>query len=660
MVPTIQEGQKGSDVQTGFKPVFEGQPSGTSNTGGFFAQFAQAAKKTEEAEKRRRKAEDFDSDEENEQEWEAKYERERQEKRSKIEAEAKAPKTRLSFIPTINEPHPTGLAANSNKSKFIPKFGQTNSIGSFDTVAVDLANKDTEDRKKRKADQLEQDWTEMAGTKDKHQEKRTRREADTTLTPGTDNIIQDDDAQSTLKIGHGTSFGATKSNLLHPSVSREPGSSPFAQSMTALRSQTTSPAPSILEEARSSNRPNTIRSDNIFGFLSNQNSDVEDADAKALATVSEDEENYEDTVERKGAKESMKLSDSLQNRVTNDEVNKAAQPRPLFASAFQPLTKDGTTTPRSDGLFGRISRDETEEPSQSMGRYGKRINYITAAEVAKQMNATAPLDSESVDSTNGVGDNTWRQDSPIKFATASKPATSHGSSILAVAAAKNPFLFPSTSSGQSTLTSAHSSAPTSRAISPAASNLGNNEYESANHDGKSHAVESLGGYAVTESLASESQAGDIDGDDDDRMGLDKDLEGHNTRWEGEDVKAYRFDVVKKKWALKGVGPMFLLEDDKTKMFTILMKKRPSGGIVLNTRLDPKFDYVLAKDAKCAQFPVADAVGIRSWMIKFHDVEESQKFVQEAEAGKTWLRDLHDAEDEEDGGDEREEGEEEEL
>jgi hypothetical protein len=290
-----------------------------------------------------------------------------------------------------------------------------------------------------------------------------------------------------------------------------------------------------------------------------------------------------------------------------------------------------------------------------MGRYGKRVNYVTAAEVTKQMNVAAPLDSEPADSTNGVGDNTWKPDSPIKFATAPKPATSQGSSILAVAAAKNPFLLVSTSSGQSALTSAYSSATTSRAISPAASNLGNNEHEIASHDGKSQAVESLGGYAVTESLASESQAGDVDGDDDNRMGLDKDLEGHNTRWEGEDVKAYRFDVVKKKWALKGVGPMFLLENDKTKMFTILMKKRPSGGIILNTRLDPKFDYTLAKDAKCAQFPVADAAGIRSWMIKFHDAEEAQKFVQEAEAGKTWSRDLHEAQDEED--DEEEEGEE---
>jgi len=92
--------------------------------------------------------------------------------------------------------------------------------------------------------------------------------------------------------------------------------------------------------------------------------------------------------------------------------------------------------------------------------------------------------------------------------------------------------------------------------------------------------------------------------------------------------------------------MFLLENDKSKMFTILMKKRPSGGIVLNTRLNPKFDYTLAKDAKCAQFPVADSAGIRSWMIKFHDVEEAQKFVQEAETGKTWSHNLQEDGDEE--------------
>ena len=653
MLPTIQEGKATSGVQTGFKPLFRGQSSGTSGGDRFFAQFAQSAKKTEEAEKKRRKAEDFDSDEENEQEWEAKYERTRQEKRAKIEAEADAAKTRYSFIPTINEPYKTGLGLDgqSDFTGFTPKFGQTNSTGSFETAAVASANKDTEDGRKRKADHLDTEAAVMAGTQDEHQEKKMRREADANPTPGVDNSGQNDDAKSSLKIGHGTSSGSTKSNLLHPSVSREPGSGLFAQSMTALRSQTTSPAPSIFEEARS-NRPNAIRSDNIFGFLSNQNSDVEDADAKALAAVSDDDENDENAVKEKGAKESTAPSDNLLNKVTNDEINKPVQSRPLFASAFQPFTKDGTTTPvqstqRSDGLFGRISRDEIDEPSQSIGRYGKQINYVTAAEVAGPMNATAPLDPEPTDSTNGVGDNTWKPDSPIKFASTPKPATSQGSSILATAAAKSPFLFPTTSGGQSALTSAFNSAPTSRAISPAASNLGNNDNESADHDGKSLAVESLGGYAVTESLASESQAGDVDGDDDDRMGLDKDLEGHNTRWEGEDVKAYRFDVVKKKWALKGVGPMFLLENDKTKMFTMLMKKRPSGGIVLNTRLDSKFDYTLAKDTKCAQFPVADTTGIRSWMIKFHDAEEAQKFVQEAEAGKTWSRDLHEDEDGED-------------
>jgi len=280
-----------------------------------------------------------------------------------------------------------------------------------------------------------------------------------------------------------------------------------------------------------------------------------------------------------------------------------------------------------------------------MGRYGKLVNYVTAADVSKPMNVTAPLDSEPTDSTNAVGDNTWKPDSPIKFASTPKPATTHRSSILAGAAAKSPFLIASTPSGQSALTSAFSSSPTSRAISPAASNIGNNDHESADHDGgKPPTAESLGGYAVTESLASESQAGDIDGDDDDRMGLDKDLEGHNTRWEGEDVKAYRFDVVKKKWALKGVGPLFLLKNDKSKVFTILMKKRPTGGIVLNTRLDPKFDYTLAKDAKLAQFPVADPTGIRSWMIKFHDAEEAQKFVQEAEVGKSWSHNLQEVED----------------
>lgn len=647
-LPTAQADQAAGGAQTGFKPLFGVQPRGNGSTGGFFAQFAQAAKKTEEAEKNRHKAEDFDSDEENEQEWEAKYERERQEKRAKIEAAAEAAKNGFSFIPSINEPRPTGLTSNQGQSGsagFTLKFGQANSTGSIETATVSSANKDAEEPRKRKADHFDHDIAvKVVDKEDEHQEKRMRRETDASSASEPDNGTQNGDAQLSLKIGQSTGSGTTKSTLLHPS---------FAQSMTALRSQTTSPAPSIFEEARSSNRPNAIRSDNIFGYLSNQNSDVEDADAKALAAASDDDDIDEDATRGNGVKESTGPSDNLLNKVANDETPKSVQPRPLFASAFQSFMNDGTTTPmqstpRSDGLFGRISRDEANDPSQSIGRSGKRLNYVTAAESTGQMNPTAPSDatSEPADSTNGVGDNTWKPDLPIKFGSTPKPATSQGSSILAAAAAKSPFVFTSASSGQSALTSAFNSAPTSRAISPAASNLGTNEQESTDHDGKSLATESPADYAVTESLASESQAGDVDGDDDERMGLDKDLEGHNVRWEGEDVKAYRFDVVKKKWALKGVGPMFLLENEKTKVVTILMKKRPSGGIVLNTRLDSKFDYTLAKDVKCVQFPVADSAGIRSWMIRFHDAEESQKFMQEAEAGKTWHRNLQGAENEE--------------
>lgn len=88
------------------------------------SQFGQAAKKTEEAERKKRKAEDFDSDEDDEADWERKDAEAQAEKKRKIEEERrKAPKFTFSGTPTSSRESSQGPSAAGNA------FGGPNVFG---------------------------------------------------------------------------------------------------------------------------------------------------------------------------------------------------------------------------------------------------------------------------------------------------------------------------------------------------------------------------------------------------------------------------------------------------------------------------------------------------------------------------------------------------
>ena len=129
----IQEASKSQDLH--FKvqsspakpPLFSTPQFGAAPSHDFVAQFAQAAQKTAEGEKRKRLEEDYDSEEETKEQWEERYEKERQAKKAKIEESSKSEILQFKVKPTTtkaqNQKEATADAAS-------PASAQTSSASS--------------------------------------------------------------------------------------------------------------------------------------------------------------------------------------------------------------------------------------------------------------------------------------------------------------------------------------------------------------------------------------------------------------------------------------------------------------------------------------------------------------------------------------------------
>ena len=371
-----------------------------------------------------------------------------------------------------------------------------------------------------------------------------------------------------------------------------PAANPNPPSITINGASTISRTPSPASSVFDEAHDNSISRANIFGFL-----------ARNKPAIDEDDGEKDDD--------------------EADEAPETTAPKPQ-------KEKPNPSSSSSRSLFDRISREPSSDASQT------------------------PRATESFKSTNGVGDQTWKPDSPIKFGqtTASKgpdsttttpfkglfgPSTTAPASTSSANGEKTnaPFTFsqgpsafnkpssliPPQSGAASLFSSSFPSATTSRATTP--SHAGSDSHDQA----------------------SEDQDQESDNDQADLVGRSSLMNDYAIEAEWANVKAWKYESDSKKWASKGTGVVFVLDALKTDKpdISILMRSFPGGRDILNSRIltDVTYDHLDNKDKtkkdKRVKFIAADASDLSTWLFAFPNVDAAADFAEQCETAQRRMK-----------------------
>ena len=382
-----------------------------------------------------------------------------------------------------------------------------------------------------------------------------------------------------------------------------PTANPNPPSITINGASTISRTPSPASSVFDEAHDNSISRANIFGFLARNKPAIDENDGEK-----DDDE--------------------------ADEAPETVTPKPQKEKPNPPSSS-------SRSLFDRISREPSSDVSQT------------------------PRATESFKSTNGVGDQTWKPDSPIKFGqtTASKGPDSttttpfkglFGPSTTATAPTSStngektnaPFTFsqglsafnkpssliPPLSGAASLFSSQFPSATTSRATTPS----------HAGSDSHDH--------------TSEDQDQDSDHDRADLVGRSSLMNDYTIEAEWANVKAWKYESEGKKWASKGTGVLFILDALKTDKpdISILMRSFPGGRDILNSRIltDVTYDHLDNKDKtkkdRRVKFIAADASDLSTWLFAFPNVDVAADFAEQCETAQRRMKGEIESEEGEDG------------
>lgn len=323
---------------------------------------------------------------------------------------------------------------------------------------------------------------------------------------------------------------------------------------------------------------------------------------------------------------SEKVDDSEKLSTTPNKSNPFRKSQGLGSSIFGKPTSSGSGAP----LFGESS------PSFSFG-----------SSAFGRASPAAPVAPMFGSNKSPSGDNTWKVDSPIKFASSETPqikVTSPSPSksplgglfgsptantttepsvkptgIFSPTPAKDPsggfgFAFggpPKFAPGSLARPSGLASNTTSRATSPGVT---------------------TGGESAAESNAGEDK-------DETTKDPQLDLTVAGPGEEHEDVlftvkaKAMIYDAEKKNWPSKGVGMLRVLKHRDSNKTRILMRQDPSGKIVLNAALVStlKYQHTPPKNVKMA-IPT-DTGKLSTWMLRVNKDEDAMELAKTLEAEK---------------------------
>ncbi|KAA8649721.1 RanBP1 domain protein [Aspergillus tanneri] len=561
-----------------------GVPKFGSGTTNFFAQFKAQADKNAEKEKAKRKAEDFDSDEEDEADWERKDAEEQRMKREKIESRAhKRPK----FVPGKgfvfeDESNPStdqkpdgipGTATSSSASIFDAKSKSpatsSNIFGHLSATPSEAEDHDSSD-----------DTEEASAAGDSKEETSKDASAISTSEDEASRSVETSQAEPKVISGSGAESVATESS----------DDGDFAK---ALQKSKQAPASKPTMNGQS------------------------DSSAGGRSLFDRVEYNQEGKLKRQGEEES-KLSTFFNSSKYASSFNSPTSTPNPFAPANKPQADEVDTPaskPASPSIFGSVST--------TSGLFGSPSN---------SGGSTPSIFAPSQNAPKAPMDNTWKLNSPIKFATESAGSTAPKSDSAATTSTADP------SKPFSTLFGAASAGPKSSASGT--QSLG------FSFGGPSQSQSVFGPSAVSSSAASRSSTPGVtsdtgaeeSGDADAAEALPQiDLARSGAGEENEDVvlelraRGMIISSSGDAWESRGIGFLRILKDRTTSRGRLLLRADPSGNIVLNTALMKQIKYTVSGTSVQFLVPKADGAP-EQWAVRVKK-EEVQRLATAIEETK---------------------------
>ncbi|KAL5355127.1 hypothetical protein BJX96DRAFT_140759 [Aspergillus floccosus] len=545
-----------------------GLPKFGSGTTDFFAQFKQQAAKDAEKEKAKRKAEDFDSEEEDEAEWERRDAEEREKKLKELQSQS------------------------VKRSKFVPGKG---------FVFEDEASGATEKKEDKAAPATSLSGASVFDKKSASPANPNNIFGHLSATPSE---AEEDDADDTEEASDGDEGDATK------------------ESSFGATSEDDS-----ARDAETSEAESKAVSGSVAEFSANESGDDGDL-TKAIQNS-------------KKATEAASGGRSLFDRVQYDQDGKPKrqneeEPKNPFSGLFNNTkfssSVNSTSSTPNPFTFGK---PQSEQGDASVSKPATP-NIFGAAKPAGSLFGS-PTPSASGASTPSIfaasqgtpkapgTDNTWKPNSPIKFADSTVTPASNGDS--GAADAPKPFstLFggdgaadskASTGSGTPSLGFSFGG-PSQRSPFLAPSNVSSATPSRASTPG------------VTSDTGAEESG---DGDAVEKL-PQVDLARSRAGEENEDVvmetRARGLKFVDKSWESQGVGFLRVLKDRTTSRGRVILRADPSGNVVLNTALMKAIEYKVSGNN--VQFLVPKAEGPpEQWAlrVKKEDVERLGTAMQE--------------------------------
>jgi hypothetical protein len=378
---------------------------------------------------------------------------------------------------------------------------------------------------------------------------------------------------------------------------------------------------SVFDQPRAST---PISKDNPFANLSSQQpsekGDADDEDEGSAADADEDSP--------------QATSLGLDGTSEQEEDDATPKPNGIFKrkGPFEEDDDSQSETPvkqtRTDGLFGRISRDGDRTPLASTG-----------------------ANTSSLFSTSAAADQTWTPKDPIKFASTNASSDAESGTTKKPLFSFTPAnstqpksgvfsgLFSGTQNSAATSGAATPSNPFASLTTPAAK-LKAGDSLLPPPSGATSVFSSPGWSRATtpgpsDISGAESTAGEEETKSDaqiDIADLANDTVGADVLFQAPKVKATDFakeetETKKKGWNIAGVGPIAIFtKDDVT---SLLMRAHPSGKIVLNTRLSSVLNPEPMK--KRVRMLVVTGEGPQSYVISFQTEEEASSFADACKA-----------------------------
>lgn len=403
---------------------------------------------------------------------------------------------------------------------------------------------------------------------------------------------------------------------------------PAAGSVFSRLSRSASPASATgsVFDAPRSGTPGAISKDNPFASLSQQASEKGDAD-------DEDEEESADGDEQSLAGGGHDGADEQdEEEEATPRANGVTKRKGPFEEDEESAPETPAKQPRTDGLFGRVTKDGDRTPLASTG-----------------------ANSGSLFSTSAPADQTWTPKDPIKF------STNNTSSEGETGTAKKPlFSFTAPNNNSSAKPGVFSGLFSGTQGSPATSGAATPSNPFANLSTPADKIKAADSLAVPPSGATsvfstpgwsrattpgpsdmsgaESTAGEGEEAKPDAQidiaDMAEDKKGAEVLFESPKVKATKYEKgdpkkdTKDGWNVVGVGPIAILR--KEGVVSLLMRSHPAGKVVINSRMNAVLNAQTMK--KRARVMVVSASGPEPYLISFQTEADCENFVEKCKEG----------------------------